>query len=158
MRKCIAIIIAVVITVSFTVPASADDSYDLRTVSDLTAEEIKPYMHPSSRHLADEVIRICEDEEISAEFIVTLMRWEKRPDLHNWFGWTKNNGRLARFPSDIECLEFCIPAIKRMYLSEKGRYFNGYTVAAVSKYYNDSDFWRKTITTGMERVLNNDIG
>ena len=154
MKKCIAIIIAVVIAAGLTMPAMANDSYDLRTVSGITAEEIKPYMHPESKHLAEDVIRICEREEISAEFVVTLMRWEKRPDLHNWFGWTNNRGRLMRFSSDVECLEKIIPRIKEMYLTENGRYFNGYTVEAVSRCYNDSDFWRKTITTGIERILN----
>lgn len=152
------IIAAVLMVAAMTItthaaPIKADD-YDLRTVSGVTAEEIKPYMHPECRHLAEDVIRICEEEEISAEFIVTVMRWERRPDLHNWFGWTNNRGRLMRFSSDEECLEFCIPAIKRLYLSENGRYFNGYTVAAVSKYYNNSDFWRNTIKAGMEKILN----
>lgn len=158
MRKCIAIIIAVVITVSFTVFAFAAENYDLRTVSKLTAEELAPMMHPETRHLADEVIEICAEEGISAEFVATVMRWERRPDLHNWFGWTNNRGRLMRFSSDVECLETIIPRIKEMYLTEGGRYFNGYTVEAVSKYYNNSNFWRKTITSGIERILNYGIG
>ncbi len=150
------LVAAAMTTTAYAAPIKAAD-YDLRTVSEITAEELEVYMHPETKHLAEDVIEICTKESVSAEFIVTVMRWEKRPDLHNWFGWTKNNGRLARFSSDIECLEFCIPAIKRMYLSENGRYFNGYTVAAVSKYYNNSSFWRKTITMGMERILNNVI-
>jgi hypothetical protein len=153
-----AIIAALLMVVLFTTTAHAAPikaaDYDLRTVSDITAEELEVYMHPETKHLAEDVIEICTKESVSAEFIITVMRWERRSDLHNYFGWTKNNGRLARFSSDIECLEFCIPAIKRLYLSENGRYFNGYTVADVSKYYNNSEFWRKTITVGIERILN----
>lgn len=153
MKKIIMAAMALMIAIALTVTAAAD-GYDLRTVSGITAEEIKPYMHPECRHLAEEVIRICEEEEISAEFIVTVMRWERRPDLHNYFGWTNNRGRLMRFSTDKECLEKVIPKIKELYLTEGGRYFKGYTVDAVSYYYNNSDFWRKTITAGMEMILN----
>ena len=142
--------------VALTVTAAAD-GYDLRTVSGITAEEIKPYMHPECRHLAEDVIRICEREEISAEFIVTVMRWERRPDLHNYFGWTNNRGRVMRFSSDVECLERVIPKIKEMYLTEGGRYFNGYTVEAVSRCYNNSDFWRDTIERGMRWILDESL-
>ncbi len=140
-------------TTAYAAPIKSAD-YDLRTVSDITAEELEVYMHPDTKHLAEDVIEICTKESVSAEFIVTVMRWEKRPDLHNWFGWTNNRGRLMRFEDDVKCLETIIPRIKAMYLTESGRYFNGYTVAAVSKHYNNSDFWRKTITTGIERILN----
>ena len=150
------LVAATMTTTAYAAPIKVAD-YDLRTVSDITAEELEVYMHPDTKHLAEDVIEICTKESVSAEFIITVMRWEKRPDLRNYFGWTKNNGRLARFNSDRECLEFCIPAIKRLYLSENGRYFNGYTVAAVSKYYNNSDFWRKIMTAGIERILNKEV-
>lgn len=152
------IIAALLLVVLLTTTAYAKTidvaSYDLRTVSKLTAEELAPMMHPETRHLAEDVVRICKEEGISAEFIVTVMRWERRPDLHNWFGWTNNRGRLMRFADDVQCLETIIPRIKAMYLTEGGRYFKGYTIAAVSTYYNNSDFWRNTITAGTQRILN----
>ena len=152
MKKLTAIIIAVAMAAAMVITATAAE-YDLRTVSGVTAEELAPYMHPESRHLAEDVVRICEREGISAEFIATLMRWERRPDLHNWFGWTNNRGRLMRFNNDVQCLETIIPRIKQMYLTEGGRYFRGYTVAAVSRCYNNSDFWRNTIERGMRWIL-----
>lgn len=151
------IIAALLLVVLLTTTAYANTinaaEYDLRTVSKLTAEELAPYMHPESRHLAEDVVRICKRENISAEFIVTLMRWERRPDLHNWFGWTNNRGRPMRFNNDVQCLETIIPRIKQMYLTEGGRYFRGYTVAAVSRCYNNSDFWRNTIERGTMRIV-----
>lgn len=132
-------------------PSAAE--YDLRTVSAHTAESIAGYMHPETRHLAEDVIRICADEGISAEFIVSVMRWERRPDLHNWFGWTGSDGKLMRFGSDLECLERVIPLIKRNYLTEGGKYFSGYTVEAVNQNYNGSDFWREIIEKEMEGIL-----
>ena len=148
--------IAIAAAIVIAVPSAAE--YDLRTVSAHTAESIAGYMHPETRHLASDVIRICADEGISAEFIVSVMRWERRPDLHNWFGWTGSNGKLMRFGSDLECLERVIPLIKRNYLTEGGKCFRGYTVSAVSVCYNGSDFWRETIEKEMEIILggNND--
>ena len=148
----LAIVAAIMAGMVVTV-AQAEEGYDLRTVSGITAEELRHYMHPESRHLAEDVVRICNECEISAEFIGTVLRWERRPDLHNWFGWTNNRGRLMRFGSDVQCLEVIIPRIKAMYLTEGGRYFNGYTVAAVSRYYNNSAFWRNTIERGMRRIV-----
>ncbi len=138
---------------AMSVCALAEDGYDLRTVSSHTPDTIAGYMHPETRHLADDVIRICRENGVSAEFIVSVMRWERRPDLHNWFGWTNGDGSVMRFSSDIDCLERIIPLIKRNYLAEDGRCFNGYTVAAVSVFYNNSDFWRETIACETARVL-----
>ena len=142
---------AIAITIVIAVPSAAE--YDLRTVSAHTAESIAGYMHPETRHLAKDVIRICADEGISAEFIVSVMRWERRPDLHNWFGWTGSDGKLMRFSSDLECLERVIPLIKRNYLTEGGKYFRGYTVRDVNQNYNGSNFWRETIEKEMEIIL-----
>ena len=144
---------ALLICVFCSVCALADEGYDLRTVSVHTPESISGYMHPETRHLASDVIRICADEGISAEFIVSVMRWERRPDLHNWFGWTGSDGSVMLFGSDLECLERIIPLIKRNYLTESGKYFRGYTVSAVSMCYNNSDFWRDTIAGETARVL-----
>lgn len=143
--------IAISVAIVFAAPSAAE--YDLRTVSAHTPESISGYMHPETRHLAEDVIRICAREGVSAEFIVSVMRWERRPDLHNWFGWTRSDGSLMLFGSDLECLERVIPLIKRNYLTEGGKYFRGYTVADVSVGYNDSDFWRETIVAEMEIIL-----
>ena len=143
--------ISIAVAIVITAPSAAQ--YDLRTVSAHTAESIAGYMHPETRHLAEDVIRICADEGISAEFIVSVMRWERRPDLHNWFGWTGSDGKLMRFGSDIECLERIIPLIKRNYLTEGGKYFKGYTVEAVNQNYNGTEFWREIIEKEMEIIL-----
>ena len=145
--------IPIAIAVSIVIAAPSAAEYDLRTVSAHTAESIAGYMHPETRHLAEDVIRICADEGISAEFIVSVMRWERRPDLHNWFGWTGSDGKLMRFGSDLECLERVIPLIKRNYLTEGGKYFRGYTVEAVNQNYSGTEFWRETIEKEMEIIL-----
>lgn len=143
--------IAIAAAIVIAAPSAAE--YDLRTVSVHTPESISGYMHPETRHLASDVIRICADEGVSAEFIVSVMRWERRPDLHNWFGWTGSDGKLMRFGSDLECLERVIPLIKRNYLTEGGKYFSGYTVADVNQNYNGSEFWREVIEKEMEIIL-----
>lgn len=113
-------------------------------------------MHPETKHLAEDVVRICKEQEVSAEFIVAVMRWERRPDLHNWFGWSLGD-KLLRFDSDLQCLETVIPKIKKNYLTEGGLYYNGATVEGVSKYYNDTDFWRDTISAEVERMMENEM-
>ncbi len=143
----------VLLCACMSVCAFAGEGYDLRTVSAHTPESIADYMHPETRHLAADVIRVCRENGVSAEFIVSVMRWERRPDLHNWFGWTGSGGSVMSFDSDLDCLERIIPLIKRNYLTEGGRCFNGYTVDAVSVFYNNSDFWRDTIEGETLRVL-----
>ena len=145
--------IPISIAVAIVIAAPSAAEYDLRTVSAHTAKSIAGYMHPETRHLAGDVIRICADEGVSAEFIVSVMRWERRPDLHNWFGWTGSDGKLMRFGSDLECLERVIPLIKRNYLTEGGKYFCGYTVEAVNQNYNGTEFWREIIEKEIEVIL-----
>lgn len=143
MKRLIAMVL---LMIALATPAAAD----LNTVSEKTPEELAVYMHHETRHLASDVIRLCEQYEVSAEFIAAVMRWEKRPDLHNWFGWTE--GKLLRFESDLQCLETVIPKIKENYLTPGGIYYNGATVEGVSKYYNNTEFWRETIAKEVERM------
>lgn len=148
--------LALILTLALTSTnvTEADASYDLRTVSTLTAEALQEHMHPETTHLAEEVLTLCAENEISAEFIVTVMRWERRTDLHNYFGWMNDDGTLKRFNTDAECLEYVIPRIKDLYLTEGGKYCSGYTVADVSVYYNSSTVWNETISKEMLHILN----
>lgn len=125
-------------------------AYDLNKVSEKTAEELAVLMHPETRHLADEVVALCKEHGVSAEFIAAIMRYERRPDLCNWFGWSENG--LIRFDSDEDCLQSVIPKIKANYLTPGGMYYNGATVCGVSMYYNNSEFWRTAIFEEMERM------
>lgn len=143
MKRLIAMVL---LMIALATPAAAE----LNTVSEKTPEELAAYMHPETRHLAEDVIRICKEQEVSAEFVAAVMRWEKRPDLHNWFGWAE--GKLLTFDSDLQCLETVILKIKENYLTPGGIYYNGATVEGVSKYYNNSDFWRETIQAEVERM------
>lgn len=179
MRKLITIAalvtIAAMLTITIHAQAGADkpatdstnqtfaDTYDLRTVTGITAEQLAPYMHPETRHLAAEVVSICEREGVSAEFAAAVIRWERIPEIHNWFGWTANDGSYMVFADDISGLEHCIRSIKIMYLTPRptdaapdditGSRYNGYTVAAVSIMYNDTDFWRETIARQTEKIV-----
>lgn len=140
-------LIAILLLLALATPAAA---YDLNKVTDKTPEELAVYMHPETRHLAEDVVRICAENEVSAEFVAAVMRYERRPDLHNWFGWSENG--LIRFETDEDCLQSVIPKIKANYLTEGGMYYNGASVCGVSVYYNNTEFWRTTILAEMERM------
>lgn len=144
MRKLIAILLALLLAT----PAAA---YDLNRVTDKTPEELAVYMHPETKHLAEDVIRICAEQEVSAEFIAAIMRYERRPDLHNWFGWSENG--LIQFANDQICLESVIPQIKEKYLTEGGMYYRGATISGVAIHYNNSALWRDTMLDEMERMM-----
>lgn len=143
------VMIALLMTVLLATTAAAAD--DLNDVSEKTAEELAVYMHPETRHLAGDIIRLCEQYEMSAEFIAAIMRYERRPDLHNWFGWS-SGGRLLRFESDLQCLETVLPKIKANYLTPGGCYYNGATVDGVAIKYNNSAQWREAMHAEMERM------
>ena len=147
MEKIKSIILVVVLSLLLATPATA---YDLTKVTDKTAEELAVFMHPETRHLAEDVVRLCAEHSVSAEFIAAVMRWERRPDLHNWFGWSENG--LIRFESDQQCLETVIPLIRKNYLEPDGIYYNGATVSGVAVRYNNSALWRDTMLSEMERM------
>ena len=144
MRKTIATLLLALML------STTAQAYDLNTVSTKTAAELAEYMHPETRHLAELVVDICTEYEVNAEFVAAVMRYERRPDLHNWFGWSENG--LIRFDSDEDCLQSVIPKLKANYLTEGGMYYNGATVCGVSMYYNNTERWRSAILQEMERM------
>lgn len=123
----------------------------LCVVSTLTPAELAERMPNDIAHLAADVLRICRENEVNAEFVAAVMRWERRPDIHNYFGWMGADGKIKRFESDLDCLEWVIPRIKRLYLTPGGRYYHGATVDGVSICYNNSDIWRETIKGEMKK-------
>ena len=129
--------------------STVEEVEPLCVVSTKSPQELAELMPRNLEHMAADVLRICRDNGVNAEFIVAVMRWEQRPDLHNYFGWMNLEGKLKRFDSDIDCLEWVIPRIKRLYLSPDGKYYNGATVDGVSIYYNNSDTWREAIRGSM---------
>lgn len=131
-------------------PAANKTPEPLCIVSEMTPAELAETMPEDIRHLAADVVRICREHGVNAEFIAAVMRWERRLDLHNFFGWTKADGTLKRFDSDLDCLEWVIPRFKRLYLEPDGRYYHGATVDGVSICYNNSDFWRENVKRSME--------
>lgn len=146
------IILCTLLVLVLTMPAQA--AYDLNAVSTKTPDELAEYMHPETRHLAEDVVRICAEHGVSAEFIAAVMRYERRVDLHNYFGWTAG-GELLAFDSDLQCLETVIPKIKANYLTPGGCFYYGTSVDAVSLYYNNTTVWREAVKNEMERMMGN---
>ena len=145
----IAILLAAAIALIPT-PAANKTPEPLCIVSEMTPAELAETMPEDIRHLAADVVRICREQGVNAEFIAAVMRWERRPDLHNFFGWTLSDGTLKRFDSDLDCLEWVIPRFKRLYLEPTGKYYHGATVDGVSICYNNTDTWREKIKNSME--------
>ena len=143
-----AAILAAVIALMPT-PAANKTPEPLCIVSEMTPAELAETMPEDIQHLAADVVRICRENGVNAEFIAAVMRWERRLDLHNYFGWTKADGTLKRFDSDLDCLEWVIPRFKRLYLESTGKYYHGATVEGVSICYNNTDTWREAIRGSM---------
>lgn len=144
-----AILLAAAIALTPTLEANKTPE-PLCIVSTVTPAELAETMPEDIRHLAADVVRICRENGVNAEFIAAVMRWERRLDLHNFFGWTKADGTLKRFDSDLDCLEWVIPRFKRLYLEPDGKYYHGATVEGVSICYNNTGVWREAIKGSME--------
>ena len=130
--------------------AQLEDLNRLDLFAEMDPEELAGRMPEDIRHLAADVLRICRREGVNAVFIAAVMRWERRPDLHNYFGWMGSDGKLKHFEDDLDCLERVIPLINKLYLTPGGKYYHGATVEGVSICYNNSDVWRETIKEEMK--------
>jgi len=119
-------------------------------VVEISPADLAERMPTDLKHLAADVVRICRENEVNCLFVAAVMRWERRPDLHNYFGWMTAEGKLKRFDSDLDCLEWVIPRLKRLYLEPSGRYYHGATVEGVSICYNNNDVWRENVKRSME--------
>lgn len=98
---------------------------------------------PLSKYSKDFILA-SQETDLNTIFLLSLAifesGWGEYPNSYNnFYGW---NGETSSLQESI--VEIAIK-IKNLYLTEDGKYFNGYTVSDINKKYNGRKEWEKGI-------------
>lgn len=121
------------------------DTFDLRTPSGLTAEELETALRYKLKGMAEYYLAAEEKYNVNAVFLASVSALES-----GWgrYCFRKNNifgyGRKS-FESYGDCIDFVASKLDKNYLSEDGRYYNGTTIDAVNCCYNGREQWSKSV-------------
>lgn len=135
-------------------------------VSNLTSDDLEKGLLHDLKPYAPFFIQAEKDTGINAIFLASVSALESgwaRSNVsntrNNIFGWTSSSG-YKYFDSKEECIMFVAGRIKELYLTEEGKYFNGYEVEDINIKYNGSEHWEKTvksIMTQMQSRINEEV-
>ena len=125
---------------------------DLRTPSDLTADELRNGLKKDLVDLAEDFVAAEERYGVNAVFLAALAAFESGWGRHcfrenNIFGW----GRKS-FETKSECIDFVASKIAQHYLSEDGKYYHGMNLYGVNRSYNGSDVWVENVAAIMSKI------
>ena len=125
---------------------------DLRTPSDLTADELRNGLKKDLVDLAEDFVAAEERYGVNAVFLASLAAFESGWGRHcfrenNIFGW----GRKS-FETKSECIDFVASKIAQHYLSEDGKYYHGMNLYGVNRSYNGSDVWLENVAAIMSKI------
>ena len=125
---------------------------DLRTPSDLTADELRNGLKKDLVDLAEDFVAAEERYGVNAVFLAALAAFESGWGRHcfrenNIFGW----GRKS-FETKSECVDFVASKIAQHYLSEDGKYYHGMNLYGVNRSYNGSDVWVENVAAIMSKI------
>lgn len=131
---------------------------DLRNTSNLTAEEFDKMLEGTNLYGLGEALEKAEQEySINGLYLMGLACLESgygtssyainRNNLVGWNAVDSNSNKASYFESKLECILYVAGKLKTNYLSENGKYFNGYTAKAIDiKYCSDSNHADKIIS------------
>lgn len=131
------------------------DSYDMKTISGLTVEQLEVGLLYNLKDYAVYFIKAEEDYGINALYLASISALESgwgRYEFkdNNIFGF----GNMT-FNHESECIDYVASFLSEYYLSEDSLYYSGgTTVYHVNIYYNGSDFWYDNVTSIADSILN----
>lgn len=137
---------------------------DLLTKSNITIEELqKGFANTNMQGLEQYFINAENETGINAIYLAGLATHEsdwntsdfarERNNLFGWQSYDSNLNATKRFASKEESIMTVARALKKMYLSENGCYFNGYTISGISKRYASDKQHNQKVFRNMQKIV-----
>lgn len=137
---------------------------NLLTKSNITIEELqKGFANTNMQGLEQYFINAENETGINAIYLAGLATHEsgwntsdfarERNNLFGWQSYDSNLNATKRFASKEESIMTVARALKRMYLSENGCYFNGYTISGISKRYASDKQHNQKVFRNMQKIV-----
>lgn len=149
------------------IKSNLDISYDMNllTKSNITEKELKKgFAGTNMAGLEKYFIQAEKETGINAIYLSGLACLESawntsnfaktRNNLFGWQAYDSNLNATKRFKSKENCILFVANQIKKTYLTENGRYFNGYTMKDISKRYASDKKHSQKIYSQMKKIIN----
>ena len=137
---------------------------NLLTKSNITIEELqKSFANTNMQGLEQYFINAENETGINAIYLAGLATHEsgwntsdfarERNNLFGWQSYDSNLNATKRFASKEESIMTVARALKKMYLSENGCYFNGYTISGISKRYASDKQHNQKVFRNMQKIV-----
>lgn len=137
---------------------------NLLTKSNITIEELqKGFANTNMQGLEQYFINAENETGINALYLAGLAAHEsgwntsdfakERNNLFGWQSYDSNLNATKRFASKEESIMTVARALKKMYLSENGCYFNGYTISGISKRYASDKQHNQKVFKNMQKIV-----
>ena len=137
---------------------------NLLTKSNITIEELqKGFANTNMQGLEQYFINAENETGINAIYLAGLATHEsdwntsdfarERNNLFGWQSYDSNLNATKRFASKEESIMTVARALKKMYLSENGCYFNGYTISSISKRYASDKQHNQKVFRNMQKIV-----
>ncbi|MCL2095294.1 MAG: glucosaminidase domain-containing protein [Oscillospiraceae bacterium] len=123
---------------------------DMRKKSDLDEKKLIEYMkkYPGLSGIEKNLIELQNRYNVNALLLLAIVRLEsgngrsdiaeKRNNFGGIVGWEKSVRVFVTFDSREDCLNYMADLLSEQYLTSSGRFFNGYSLTAISKKYSAS--------------------
>lgn len=137
---------------------------NLLTKSNITIEELqKGFANTNMQGLEQYFINAENETGINAIYLAGLATHEsgwntsdfarERNNLFGWQSYDSNLNATKRFASKEESIMTVAKALKKMYLSENGCYFNGYKISDISKRYASDKQHDQKVFRNMQKIV-----
>lgn len=137
---------------------------NLLTKSNITIKELqKGFANTNMQGLEQYFINAENETGINAIYLAGLATHEsdwntsdfarERNNLFGWQSYDSNLNATKRFASKEESIMRVARALKKMYLSENGCYFNGYTISGISKRYASDKQHNQKVFRNMQKIV-----
>lgn len=137
---------------------------NLLTKSNITIEELqKSFANTNMQGLEQYFINAENETGINAIYLAGLATHEsgwntsdfarERNNLFGWQSYDSNLNATKRFASKEESIMTVARALKKMYLSENGCYFNGYKISDISKRYASDKQHDQKVFRNMQKIV-----
>ena len=135
---------------------------DLRKPSNLTPEQLEKGLKSNLSGLGTYFIEAEKTYGVNAVFLASVAALEsawgtsnyavKRNNLFGYGAYTSNPDNAYYFSSKRVSILYVAKKLKQDYLSENGRFFNGYNLEGVNKKYCTNNQWAKLVGNIMNEI------
>lgn len=125
----------------------------------LSEDQLRDALYFDLKDYAECFLEAERKTGVNAVFIASVAAlesgWGRSPAanaMNNLFGWSYK-GEYVVFESPEQSIEVVAQKLKDNYLTEGGKYFNGYTIEAVNVRYNtNGDFWGNEVRSILNSI------